>query len=79
MIGTSYPFTGFLPDHAKTIHIDIDPATNWQKVSCRCRLAGEAKTTIQWFLENVGRSRASPVFRAKSRTHEKVVSQLIPQ
>ncbi|MDY0941271.1 pyruvate oxidase [Priestia megaterium] len=56
MIGTSYPFTGFLPDHAKTIHIDIDPAQIGKRYPVDAGLAGEAKTTIQWFLENVDRS-----------------------
>ncbi|MFY2251168.1 pyruvate oxidase [Priestia megaterium] len=56
MIGTSYPFTGFLPDHAKTIHIDIDPAQIGKRYPVDAGLAGEAKATVQWFLENVGRS-----------------------
>ena len=35
MVGTSYPFTGFLPEKAKTIHIDTDPCPNWETLCDR--------------------------------------------
>lgn len=48
MIGTSYPFTGFLPDKAKTIQIDIDPGKIGQKYPVDIGLAGETKATLDW-------------------------------
>ncbi|WP_028401410.1 pyruvate oxidase [Ectobacillus panaciterrae] len=56
MIGTSYPFTGFLPKHAKTIHIDIDPAQIGKRYPVDVGLAGEAGKTLEWLSQHVSRN-----------------------
>ncbi len=43
MVGTSYPFTGFLPEKAKTIHIDTDPAQIGKRYATDIGLAGDAE------------------------------------
>lgn len=53
MIGTSFPFTGFLPDHAKTIQIDIDPVQIGKRYPVDVGLAGEAGKTLRWLIEHV--------------------------
>ncbi|NRD76753.1 pyruvate oxidase [Bacillus sp. BRMEA1] len=55
MIGTSYPFTGFLPDKAKTIQIDIEPGQIGKKYPVDVGLAGETKVTLDWLTQNVSR------------------------
>ncbi|MFP3122641.1 pyruvate oxidase [Ectobacillus funiculus] len=56
MIGTSYPFTGFLPKKAKTIHIDIDPAQIGKRYPVDVGLAGEAGKTLEWLSQHVSRN-----------------------
>ncbi|MGG0187213.1 pyruvate oxidase [Bacillus rhizoplanae] len=53
MIGTSYPFTGFLPDKAKTIHIDTDPAQIGKRYPTDIGLAGNADKTLKWLTQNI--------------------------
>ena len=53
MVGTSYPFTGFLPEKAKTIHIDTDPAQIGKRYVTDIGLAGDADKTLKWLIENV--------------------------
>jgi pyruvate oxidase len=53
MIGTSFPFTGFLPEHAKTIQIDIDPYQIGKRYPVDVGLAGDAGLTLNWLMENV--------------------------
>ncbi|UTE76650.1 pyruvate oxidase [Rossellomorea sp. KS-H15a] len=53
MIGTSFPFTGFLPDSAKTIHIDIDPSQIGKRYPVDVGLAGDAGTSLKWLTEHV--------------------------
>jgi len=53
MIGTSYPFIGFLPDQVKTIQIDIDPYQIGKRYPVDAGLAGEAGLTVQWLLDHV--------------------------
>ncbi|MBA4495427.1 pyruvate oxidase [Paenactinomyces guangxiensis] len=48
MIGTSFPFTGFLPEKAKTIQIDTDPNQIGKRVPVDAGLAGDAKKTLDW-------------------------------
>jgi pyruvate oxidase len=55
MIGTSYPFTGFLPEKAKTIQIDLDPSQIGKRYPVDVGLAGEAAKTLEWFIENVSK------------------------
>jgi pyruvate oxidase len=53
MIGTSFPFTGFLPENAKTIQIDIDPAQIGKRYPVDVGLAGEAGKTLEWLSERL--------------------------
>lgn len=53
MIGTSFPFTGFLPEKAKTIQIDLDPAQIGKRYTVDVGLAGEAGKTLEWFKAHV--------------------------
>jgi len=53
MVGTSYPFTGFLPDDAKIIHIDIDPAQIGKRLTIDVGLAGEAEKTLTWLTNQI--------------------------
>lgn len=46
MVGTSFPFTGFLPDEAKTIHIDKDPSQIGKRYLVDVGLAGDADQTL---------------------------------
>ncbi|MFL8938606.1 pyruvate oxidase [Rossellomorea oryzaecorticis] len=55
MIGTSFPFTGFLPEHAKTIQIDIDPTQIGKRVPVDVGLAGDAGATLRWLTEQISR------------------------
>ena len=47
MIGTSFPFTGFLPKNAKTIQIDTNPAQIGKRYAVDIGLAGDAAFTLQ--------------------------------
>lgn len=55
MIGTSYPFTGFLPDKAKTIQIDIEPAQIGKRYPVDVGLGGETKVTLDWLNKHISR------------------------
>jgi pyruvate oxidase len=55
MIGTSFPFTGFLPDNAKTIQIDIDPIQIGKRYPVDVGLAGDAGKTLEWLTEHTRR------------------------
>jgi pyruvate oxidase len=55
MIGTSYPFTGFLPEKANTIQIDLDPTQIGKRYPVDVGLAGEAGKTLDWLLEHVSK------------------------
>ncbi|MDC3414502.1 pyruvate oxidase [Terrihalobacillus insolitus] len=46
MVGTSFPFTGFLPDTAKTIHIDNDPSQIGKRYLVDVGLAGDSELTL---------------------------------
>jgi pyruvate oxidase len=48
MVGTSFPFTGFLPEGARTIHIDTDPAQIGKRYPVDAGLAGDARHTLNW-------------------------------
>ncbi|SEN66825.1 pyruvate oxidase [Lihuaxuella thermophila] len=47
MVGTSYPFTGFLPEEAKTIHIDTDASQIGKRNRVDVGLAGDAGQTLR--------------------------------
>ncbi len=66
MVGTSFPFTGFLPEQANTIHIDIDPAQIGKRYPVTVGLAGEAGKTLEWLGEHVER-KENRVFLEKSQ------------
>ncbi|PEA52503.1 pyruvate oxidase [Bacillus pseudomycoides] len=53
MVGTSYPFTGFLPEKAKTLHIDTDPAQIGKRYPTDIGLAGDAAKTLKWLTQNI--------------------------
>ncbi|GAB7388367.1 pyruvate oxidase [Bacillaceae bacterium] len=53
MVGTSFPFTGFLPEKAKTIHIDTDPSQIGKRYPVDAGLAGDAKFTLRALSERV--------------------------
>lgn len=55
MIGTSYPFTGFLPEEAKSIHLDIDPSQIGKRYRVDVGLAGDAKPVLDWLTNRVTR------------------------
>ena len=61
MVGTSYPFTGFLPEKAKTIHIDTDPAQIGKRYATDIGLAGDADKTLRWLIENVEEDSSIPI------------------
>lgn len=46
MVGTSFPFTGFLPENAKTIHIDKDPSQIGKRYPVDAGLAGDSDLTL---------------------------------
>lgn len=71
MVGTSYPFTGFLPVSAKTIQIDTDPAQIGKRYPVDVGLAGEAGKTLLW-LNNELTPKADRSFLARSQERMKL-------
>ena len=59
LVGTSYPYTQFLPDHARIIQIDIDP----DQIGKRCRvdaaLLGDADSSLRRLLQLVKERKSS--------------------
>jgi pyruvate oxidase len=53
MVGTSYPFTAFLPERAKTIQIDTDPAQIGKRYPVDVGLAGDANRTLKWLTQQL--------------------------
>lgn len=51
MVGTSFPFTGFLPDQAKTIQIDDTPSQIGKRCPVDVGLAGDAEKTMEWLIQ----------------------------
>jgi pyruvate oxidase len=47
MIGTSFPFTGYLPKNAKTIQLDNDPSQIGKRYAVDVGLAGDSYQTLQ--------------------------------
>ncbi|MDR6121333.1 pyruvate oxidase [Bacillus sp. SLBN-46] len=79
MIGTSFPFTGFLPDHAKSIQIDIDPYQIGKRYPVDVGLAGEAGLTIDWLMENVRENESREFLEACQETMQNWWSRLEKQ
>ncbi|MBD1382518.1 pyruvate oxidase [Metabacillus arenae] len=53
MVGTSFPFTGFLPAKAKTIQIDKDPSQIGKRYPVDVGLAGDSHQTLNSLMELV--------------------------
>jgi pyruvate oxidase len=53
MVGTSFPFTGFLPDNAKTIQIDTDPTQIGKRYPVDAGLVGDSAKTLSWLTERI--------------------------
>ncbi|MFD1457371.1 thiamine pyrophosphate-dependent enzyme [Scopulibacillus daqui] len=53
LIGTSYPFNAFLPDKAKTIHVDIDPYQIGKRYPADVGCAGDAGKTLEWLTAHI--------------------------
>ena len=79
MIGTSYPFTGFLPDKAKTIQIDIDPYQIGKRNPVDVGLAGEADFTMKWLMENVRTNETRDFLKKSQERMDKWWGRLDPQ
>ncbi|BCU81862.1 pyruvate oxidase [Polycladomyces abyssicola] len=54
MVGTSFPFTGFLPEKAKTIQIDTDPTQIGKRYPVDVGLVGDSVKTLAWFTKRIG-------------------------
>jgi pyruvate oxidase len=70
MIGTSFPFTGFLPENAKTIQIDIDPSQIGKRYPVDVGLAGEAGKTLERLSEHI-KCKENRTFLEKSQERAK--------
>jgi pyruvate oxidase len=70
MVGTSFPFTGFLPDNAKTIHIDTDASQIGKRYPVDVGLAGDAEKTLTW-LQNELPSRTDRSFLERCQSEMK--------
>jgi pyruvate oxidase len=57
MVGTSFPFTGFLPENAKTIQIDTNPAQIGKRYPVDIGLAGDAGVTLPLLTQRLERNR----------------------
>ena len=79
LIGTSYPFTGFLPENTKTIQIDIDPYQIGKRYPVDVGLAGEAGFTIEWLIENVHDKQHREFLEECQQRMEKWWARLEPQ
>ncbi|UFJ41650.1 pyruvate oxidase [Brevibacillus humidisoli] len=55
MVGASYPFTGFLPDDAATIHIDTDPTQIGKRYPVDVGMAGDAAKSLSHLIGQVTR------------------------
>jgi pyruvate oxidase len=53
MVGTSYPFTGYLPEHALTIQLDAEPTQIGKRYPVDVGLVGDVKTTLAMLNERV--------------------------
>ncbi len=53
MVGTSFPFTGFLPNESNTIHIDTDASQIGKRSPVDVGLAGDAGETMTWLSKHL--------------------------
>lgn len=53
LIGTSFPYTEFLPDEAKAIQIDINPVEIGKRYPVNVGLAGDAKRSLHWLNDHL--------------------------
>ncbi|NGQ96536.1 pyruvate oxidase [Brevibacillus sp. SYP-B805] len=70
MVGTSFPFTGFLPDEARTIQIDTDPAQIGKRYPVHVGLAGDAGRTLAWLAQEIS-PRPDRSFLERCQAHMK--------
>jgi pyruvate oxidase len=70
MVGTSFPFTGYLPDQAQTIQIDIDPTQIGKRYPVDIGLAGDTFLTLDWLNQEVS-ERNDRSFLTECQVHMK--------
>ncbi|MFC3883561.1 pyruvate oxidase [Bacillus songklensis] len=70
MVGTSFPFTGFLPDHARTIHIDYDASQIGKRYPVDVGLAGDTAHTLTSLTELL-KEEKNPTFLEKCQDNMK--------
>lgn len=56
MLGTSFPYTEFLPDEAKAIQIDLDSEEIGKRYPIDAGLVGDAGVTLQWLNDHLKQS-----------------------
>ncbi|MFD1416161.1 pyruvate oxidase [Oceanobacillus jeddahense] len=56
LLGTSYPYTEFLPEGITCIQIDSDPLQIGKRYPVDIGVAGDAKKTLTWFIEQLPRT-----------------------
>jgi pyruvate oxidase len=61
MVGTSFPFVGYIPDNLKTIQIDYDPSQIGKRHPVDVGMAGDAKETLTKLLTMITPS-SDPLF-----------------
>ena len=73
MLGTDFPYAGFLPEHARVVQIDIDPVHLGRRISLEMGLCGHVAETIEALLPLI-RSRGDDRFFLDSILKEHRVS-----
>ncbi|WP_019119528.1 pyruvate oxidase [Brevibacillus massiliensis] len=53
MVGTSYPFTGYLPARAMTIQVDTDPSQIGKRYPVDIGLTGDANKVLRWLTNEI--------------------------
>lgn len=61
MLGTDFPYAGFLPEHARVVQIDVDPVHLGRRTALECGLCGHVAETVDALLPKIrsrGKERA---------------------